>query len=153
MPPNRKRRAAPRPWVPGERPVLIDTNIWVAYHDRRDPALRREIDLLAEQDAACFLPPIWFEFARGVSGPPAAFAHTLSQYAAKCRFLPLTDADWAEALRLARLVADGKHAVQMADALLAAVAVRTGAFVWSLDPDLARLHAAEKRVRPFPTAL
>ena len=135
-----------------EQLVLIDTHIWIAF-EKGDPAVREQVEELAAIDAACFIPPIWFELARGLSGPSAAFAHTLSQYATKFRFLPLTDADWAEALRLARLVAEGKHAVQMADALLAAVAVRTGAFVWSLDPDLGRLRAAEKRVRPFPTAL
>ena len=93
-----------------------------------------------------------FEFARGLGGPTAAFDHTLSRYDARFPTLPLDDADWHEALRLVRLVPadDQRHAVQLTDALLAAASVRTGAFVWSLDPDLPRLHAADARVRLFP---
>ena len=132
--------------------MLIDTNVWIAYESRTDAAVRARVDQLAERKRAVFLPPVRFEFARGLPGPAAAFDHAVSRYDARFPSLPLVDADWTEALRLVRLVADepARHAVQLTDALLAAVSIRTGAFVWSADPDLPRLHAAEARVRLFP---
>ena len=134
-----------------EKLVLIDTNVWVTF-EKGKPAVRAGVEDLASIDAACFLPPVWFEFARGLPGPAARFDHAVSVYRDRFRFLPLADEDWHEAFRLVRLTAGapGSHAVQLTDALLAAASVRTGAFVWSLAPDLPRLHAAERRVRLFP---
>ena len=149
---KKRRRSQGAGPFSSDRPVLIDTNIWIAYESRRDAAVRVMIDRLAERELALFIPPVRFEFARGLSGPDAAFDHTLSRYDARFPTLPLEDADWNGALRLVRRVAGDaeRHAVQLTDALLAAASVRTGAFVWSRDPDLARLHAADARVRPLP---
>ena len=149
---QRKFRSKSAARSPIDQPVLVDTNIWIIYHAGRDAVVRDRIDRLAEQEHALFIPPVRFEFARGLAGPAAAFDHAVSRYDARFPTLPLDEADWHEALRLVRLVPadDRRHAIQLTDALLAAASVRTGAFVWSLDPDLPRLRAAERRVRLFP---
>ena len=153
MPRSRRgRRGRASDSVAREELVLIDTNVWIAF-EKGDPAVKPDVEDLAAAGAACFLPPVWFEFARGLPGPAARLEYTLSVYRDRFRFLPLADEDWETALRLARSAAPGPHAIQMTDALLAAAAVRTGAFVWSADPDLPRLRAADGRVRLFPAAV
>ena len=144
--PRRRRRPAP---PPEELPVLIDTNVWVAFHARRDRAVRDEVTRLLGRNAACFIPPVLLEFARGLPERGAAFDYAFARYRARFRLVPLVAADWPAAVRLARSVEDGKHAAQPADLLLAAVAARTGYPVWSRDPDLDRLAGAESRVRLY----
>ena len=45
--------------------------------------------------------------------------------------------------------AGGKHRVQMTDLLLAVVSARTGASVWSADPDLTERIADHQRLALF----
>ena len=143
----RKRPSAP----PVGPPVLIDTNIWVAFDRGRDPAVRRRVEKLQKQRRATFIPPVLLEFARGLAGPGAAFEFAFARYRTDFPVLPLEPDDWLAAVRLARLVTGGRHAVQSADLLLAAVSVRTGALVWSRDPDLPRLADADSAVRLYRT--
>ena len=144
--PRRRRR---RPAAAAIRPVLLDTNIWIAARSGRDPAVRAQVERLAAKEAACFIPPVLLEFARGLPERGAAFDYAFSRYREDFRLVPLVAADWPAAVRLARSVEDGKHAAQPADLLLAAVAARTGYPVWSRDPDLDRLAGAEARVRLY----
>ena len=143
-----RKRWAPPPIKP---PVLIDTNIWIAFDRNRDPAVRLRVDKLRRQDRAVFIPPVLLEFARGLTEVGAAFDYAFGRYRTDFPVLPLEPGDWFAAVRLARLASRGRHAVQSTHLLLAAVSVRTGALVWSGDPDLARLADADSAVRLYRT--
>ena len=148
---------------PGAWFVLPDTNVWVAAR-KKDPTTVRILARLSDDGAVGFLPPVWFEFRRGLRGVPAAVDHQLAPF----RRLPLVplgrpgedgarevwDAAAGFARRLDSAPAAGpaagrRHRVQMTDCLLAAASAVGGHSVWSRDPDLAALAAADPRVRLY----
>ena len=130
-------------------PVLIDTHIWVEFEAGRSGAVRARLSRPVDLGRAAFIRPVWLEFARGLRQTGAEFDHAAAGYRRTARFVPLAAADWDGAVRLARATPRGKHPIQPADLLLAAVSLRTGAPIWSTDPDLARLAATDRRVKLF----
>ena len=129
--------------------VLVDTNVWASFERGADQSVTNEVRRLWKVNAAAFIPPVLFEFGRGLVRRADAFEYRYSRYRADFPLVPLEPDDWHAALRLARAVAasPGKHRVQQTDLLLAAVAVRIGAPVWSHDPDFARVAGHEPRLR------
>ena len=115
--------------------VLPDTNVFAAYLGRGDRPLRDALDRLIRARRVRVAPPVRFEVSRGIRRQPQ-FDYVRGLLTA-FGGAELRASDWDGAAGLARAAAGspGKHRVQMADLLLATVAARLGAAVWSRDPD------------------
>ena len=122
--------------------VILDTNVWIAYFHGANGPLCDEVDRLSEVGRVAPAPPVRFEILRGI--PVRARADSVRGRLDKFPQLETRAADWDAAADYARRVAAtrGKHRVQLPDLLIAALAVRLNAAVWSADPDF------EDRIAP-----
>jgi predicted nucleic acid-binding protein len=124
----------------------VDTSVWVNSFDQREPGhgtSREVLHALAAQGMPIFVPSlVLVEVAGAISrtrqdaAQAMAFAMALSQ-------LPnLTFVALDEALALDALTLAAQHRLRGADAVFAAVALRAGCTLISLDNEhLARLHS------------
>ena len=130
--------------------LLPDTNVWIAYFERRNRVLWEEFDRRYRDGQVAVILPVRYEVLRGERR--AARFDLLRGFFDGLEQVTLTRADWDHAASLYRGLIDsrGKHRVQTTDLLLAAVALRTGRAIWSADPDFPdRIAAREPMLRLF----
>lgn len=114
------------------RLVLIDTCIWIPFFNRPQSAEKRIVDALLDDDRAALIGPIATEILQGIPREPQA-----AYIASLLRGLRCLDAeweDWIEAARLGRRCAAAGHRLPLSDLILAAVAIRHGAEIYTTDP-------------------
>ena len=126
------------PLPPETEGVLPDSNVLIAFFERRDRNIAAAMERLSEAGRVSVVQPVRFEVLRGLRRRHQYT--TLKGRLSKYPLITPTAADWEEATALARKTAAtrGRHAVQLADLLLAAVAKRLRFAVWTRDPDFPR---------------
>ena len=130
--------------------LLPDTNVWIAYFEKRNRLLWEEFDRRFRDGQIAMIRPVRYEVLRGEKR--TARFDFLRGFFNRVADVPPAPSDWDHAASLYRGVAGtrGKHRVRTTDLLLAAVALRTGCTVWSADPDLSdRIAPREPRLRLF----
>ena len=114
------------------RLVLIDTCIWVPFFNRPQSAEKRIVDALLDDDRAALIGPIATEILQGIPREPqAAYIASLLR---GLRCLEMEWEDWIEAARLGRRCAAAGHRLPLSDLILAAVAIRHDAEIYTSDP-------------------
>ena len=117
--------------------VIPDTNIWIAYFAGENMRVLSEFEQVEAGTRLLLAPPVRFELLRGIR-QKARFDYVRGRLD-RVPCPPLEIADWDAAADYDRKAAGsrGKHRVQLPDLLIAALAVRLNAAVWSIDPDFA----------------
>jgi len=114
------------------RLVLIDTCIWVPFFSRPQSAEKQNVDALLDDDRATLIGPIVTEILQGIPREPqAAYIASLLR---GLRCLEMEWEDWLEAARLGRRCAAAGHRLPLSDLILAAVAIRCDAEIYTSDP-------------------
>jgi predicted nucleic acid-binding protein len=114
------------------RPVLVDTCIWISFFNRPQSAEKKTVDALLDDDRAALIGPIAAEILQGIPREPHA-----SYVASLLRGIRCLDPkweDWIEAARLGRRCAAAGHRLPLSDLILAAVALRHDAGIYTTDP-------------------
>ena len=112
--------------------ILIDTCIWVPFFNRPQSAEKKAVDALLDDDRAALIGPIVAEILQGI--PREAQANYVASLLRGVRCLETVWNDWPEAARLGRRLAAAGHRLPLSDLILAAVAVRLDAQVYTSDP-------------------
>ena len=114
------------------RLVLIDTCIWVPFFNRPHSEEKQNVDALLDDDRAALIGPIATEILQGIPREPqAAYIASLLR---GLRWLEMEWEDWIEAARLGRRCAANGHRLPLSDLILAAVAIRCDAEIYTSDP-------------------
>lgn len=114
------------------RLVLIDTCIWIPFFNRPQSEEKRIVDALLDDDRAALIGPIATEILQGIPREPqAAYIASLLR---GLRCLEVGWKDWIEAARLGRRCAATGHRLPLSDLILAAVAIRHVAEIYTTDP-------------------
>ena len=114
------------------RPVLVDTCIWVPFFNRPQSAEKKAVDALLDDDRAALIGPIVTEILQGF--PREAQADYVASLLRGALYLEITWEDWQEAARLGRRLVASGHRLPLSDLILAAVAIRVDAEVYTSDP-------------------
>ena len=112
--------------------VLIDTGIWSAFFSKPSSSEKRAVDDLLDEDRVALTGPVLAEVLRGFRRTDqadwVAFRLRLAHY------IEPTWEDWRNAAALGRELAAKGHDVPLTDLVIAALAQRVQAFVFTLDP-------------------
>ena len=114
------------------RLVFVDTCIWVPFFNRPHSAEKRSVDALLDDDRAALIGPIVTEILQGIPREPQADYVASLLRGMRCPEIIWND--WPEAARLGRRLAAAGHCVPLSDLVLATVARRLDAEVYSTDP-------------------
>lgn len=114
------------------RLVLIDTCIWVPFFNRPQSAEKKTVDALLDDDRAALIGPIAAEILQGI--PREAHASYVASLLRGIRYFETEWEDWIEAARLGRRCAASGHRLPLSDLILATVALRHDAEIYTIDP-------------------
>lgn len=112
--------------------VFIDTCIWIPYFTKPQSAQRTLVNRLTAAARAALIGPVVTETLQGYRRKEQAdwAASRLTDF-----FCPeIQWNDWKEAANLSRQLAVGGHRLPLTDVVLAAIALRLDAFVYTTDP-------------------
>ena len=112
--------------------VLVDTCIWVPLFNRPQSAEKRVFDELLDADRAALVGPIIAEILRGFQLD--AQANYVASLLHGVRYLQTTRDDWERTAQLGRRLAASANRLSLSDLVIAAVAERIDAEVYSSDP-------------------
>lgn len=127
--------------------VLVDTSVWVEFLDRFNPVVRDDMKELLRKGEVATSGLVAAELRRGARSP-AQVAAILDAMAP----LIYLEADQATWLRAGELAAEGVargRRLEIGDCLLAALAMREGCLLFTLDRDFEHIPGVKLyRVRP-----
>ena len=113
--------------------MFVDTCIWASFFGKPSSPEKHGVDQLIDTDRIALVGPILAEvllgFRRKDQADWVGSRLVLSHYA------KLTQADWRSAADLGRILAAKGHRIPLTDLVVAAVAQRLSASVYSTDPD------------------
>jgi predicted nucleic acid-binding protein len=112
--------------------VLIDTGIWSAFFSKPGSPEKRVVDALLDEDRVALTGPVLAEVLRGFRR--AEEADWVASRLRLAHYLEPSWEDWRNAAALGRRLASSGHDVPLTDLVVAAVAQRVEAFVFSTDP-------------------
>jgi len=114
------------------RPVLIDTCIWVPFFNRPQSSQKHAVDALLDEDRATLTGPIVAEILQGFRHE--AQANYVGSHLRGMHYVEPTWDDWQESARLGRRLAAVGHRLPLSDLIIAAIAKRIDAEVYTSDP-------------------
>lgn len=112
--------------------VFVDTCIWAAFFEKPHSAEKREVDDLLDSDRVLTMGPVVAEVLQGFRRRDQA-----NWVASRLRLAHYWEPDWDDwvnAATLGRSLAAKGHVVPLTDLILAAVAMRIDASVYTIDP-------------------
>jgi predicted nucleic acid-binding protein len=112
--------------------VLVDTLVWSAFFSKPASAEKRAIDLLLDEDRVALIGPILAEVLRGFRRTEEA--DWVASRLRLAHYLEPTWEDWRTAATLGRQLATKGHDLPLTDLVIAALAIRVQAFVFTSDP-------------------
>lgn len=117
--------------------VLVDTSVWIEFLDRFNLRIRRDlVDLLRRREVAT-AGLIIAELRQGCKSQPQVSAVLGAME--PLRYLEVARHDWLRAGELAANGAARGFTLEIGDCLVAAIALREGCPVFSLDRDFERI--------------
>lgn len=112
--------------------VLIDTGVWSAFFSKPGSREKRAVDALLDEDRVALTGPVLAEVLRGFRRTDQA--DWVASRLRLAHYLEPSWEDWRSAAALGRELATGGHDVPLTDLVVAALARRVEAFVFSTDP-------------------
>jgi predicted nucleic acid-binding protein len=112
--------------------VLIDTGIWSAFFSKPASPEKRALDELLDEDRVALTGPVLAEVLRGFRRTEQA--DWVASRLRLAHYIEPTWEDWRNAATLGRELAAKGHDVPLTDLVLAALARRVDAFVFTSDP-------------------
>ena len=112
--------------------VLIDTGVWSAFFSKPGSREKRAVDVLLDEDRVALTGPVLAEVLRGFRRTEQA--DWVASRLRLAHYLEPVWEDWRNAAALARELAARGHDVPLTDLVVAALARRVEAFVFSTDP-------------------
>jgi len=112
--------------------VLVDTLVWSAFFSKPASAEKRQVDLLLDEDRVGLIGPILAEVLRGFRRTEEA-----DWVASRLRLAHYVEPNWEDrrtAAALGSQLAAKGHDIPLTDLVIAALAIRIQAFVYTLDP-------------------
>ena len=112
--------------------VFVDTCIWSSFFKNSSSEEKTEVDNLIDRDRVALIGPIVGEVLLGFKRTDQA-----NWVASRLRLVNWTDIlweDWRRAADLGRELAGNGHRLPLTDLVLAAIAERTQAWLYSTDP-------------------
>ena len=112
--------------------VLVDTGIWSAFFSKSASPEKRELDVLLDEDRVVLTGPILAEVLRGFRRTDQA--DWVASRLRLAHYIEPIWEDWRGAAALGRELAAKGHELPLTDLVVAALARRVQAFVFSSDP-------------------
>lgn len=112
--------------------VLIDTGIWSAFFSKPASPEKRAVDVLLDEDRVALTGPVLAEVLRGFRRTDQA--DWVASRLRLAHYLEPTWDDWRNAAALGRELAAKVRDVPLTDLVIAALAQRVQASVFSSDP-------------------
>jgi predicted nucleic acid-binding protein len=117
--------------------VLVDTSIWIEYLGRVNPLVEREMDRLLRTGEVATAGLVLAELRRGCRTPEQA-----KRMLGRLQGLPYLEVDrdnWLGAGQMVAETAARGYKLEIADCLLAALALRDNCLILTLDQDFKRI--------------
>ena len=112
--------------------VLVDTGIWSAFFSKPHSREKQEVDVLLDEDRVALIGPVIAEVLRGFRR--AEQANWVASRLRLAHYLEPEWDDWRSAATLGRELAAKGYDVPLTDLVIAALARRVRAFVFTSDP-------------------
>jgi predicted nucleic acid-binding protein len=112
--------------------VLVDTGIWSAFFSKPGSPEKRALDALLDEDRVVLTGPVLAEVLRGFRRTDEA--DWVASRLRLAHYLEPSWEDWRSAAALGRQLAAAGHDVPLTDLVVAALAKRVQASVFSSDP-------------------
>jgi predicted nucleic acid-binding protein len=112
--------------------VLVDTGIWSAFFSKPSSREKLALDTLLDEDRVALTGPVLAEVLRGFRRTEQA--DWVASRLRSAHYLEPNWEDWRSAASLGRELASNGHDVPLTDLVVAALALRVEAFVFSADP-------------------
>ena len=112
--------------------VLIDTGVWSAFFSKPGSHEKRAVDALLDEDRVALTGPVLAEVLRGFRRTEQA--DWVASRLRLAHYLEPNWEDWRSAASLGRELATTGHDLPLTDLVVAALARRVEAFVFSTDP-------------------
>ena len=117
--------------------VLVDTSVWIEFLDRNNPSVRGDLEKLLRQGEVVTAGMILAELRRGCRS--TAQVRVLLQAMEPLMYLEADRDSWLRAGELVAECSARGFQIGIADCLLAALAMRESASVFTLDRDFERI--------------
>ena len=112
--------------------VLIDTGVWSAFFSKPGSREKGAVDALLDDDRVALTGPVLAEVLRGFRRTDQA--DWVASRLRLAHYIEPSWEDWRIAAALGRELAAASHDVPLTDLVVAALARRVEAFVFSTDP-------------------
>ncbi len=112
--------------------VLIDTGIWSAFFTKPGSSEKQALDILLDEDRVALTGPVLAEVLRGFRR--ADQADWVASRLRLAHYIEPTWDDWRNAAALGRELAATEYDIPLTDLVVAALARRVQAFVFTSDP-------------------
>jgi hypothetical protein len=117
--------------------VLVDTSVWIEFLDRNNPSVRGDLERLLRQGDVSTTGLVLAELRRGCRSTPQI--RGLLQAMEPLIYLEADRDTWLRAGELAAECSSRGFQIGTADCLLAALAIRENALLFTLDCDFERI--------------
>ena len=125
--------------------VFVDTCIWASFFSKPGSVAKHAVDELIDSDRVALVGPILTEVLLGFRREDQA--RWVSSRLQLAHFGELSVEDWQAAASLGRRLAGNGHKLPISDLVIAVIAQRLNAFVYTTDPHF-DLISDLKRYRP-----
>ena len=117
--------------------VLVDTSVWIEFFDRNNPSVRGDLEPLLRQGEVATAGLVLAELRRGCRSTPQV--RGLLKAMEPLVYLEADRDSWRRAGELVAECSARGFQVGIADCLLAALAMRESASIFTLDRDFERI--------------
>ena len=117
--------------------VLVDTSVWMEYFDRKNPSVRGDLNALLRQGEVATAGLVLAELRHGCRSTPQV--RGLLQAMEPLVYLEADRDTWLRAGELAAECSARGFRIAIGDSLLAALAMRESASIFTLDRDFERI--------------
>ncbi len=117
--------------------VLVDTSVWIEFLDRNNPSVRSDLEMLLRRGEVATAGLVLAELRYGCRSPQQT--RMLLQAMEPLMYFETDRNSWLRAGELAAECAARGSPVRIADCLLAALAMRVDAVIFTLDHDFERI--------------
>lgn len=113
--------------------VLIDTCVWIEFLNRPRSRMHQVVDALLDAERVLLIGPVLAEILLGCRRSAQA-DWVASVLRASCDYIEPAVDDWCRSAQLGRHLASQNHKLPLTDLILATVAMRHDADVYTTDP-------------------